>query len=131
MASDKELNEYMSIKRLAPYKNNSYWDKDRNAKLVEFKKTVGSKTWDGVPIAELIKGNQRHRSGLVHGDGLVSGKKKKRMGKKERNKRKALAEESADTGPHPEEDVSNEHHEVDEDADARPKKRRKKNKTVD
>jgi protein KRI1 len=130
MASDKELNEYMSVKRLAPYKNNSYWDKDRNAKLVEFKKTVGSKTWDGVPIAELIKGNQRHRSGLVHGDGLVSGKKK-RMGKKERNKRKALAGEPADTGAQLEVDTINEHEEVDEGVEDRPKKRRKKNKTVD
>ncbi|PVF96620.1 Krr1-domain-containing protein [Serendipita vermifera] len=133
MASDKELNEYMSIKRIAPYKNKAYWDKERNEKLKEFKNRIGSRTWDGVPIAKLVQGRQRQRTGGVNGDGLVDGKKKKRMGKKERNKFKAaeaLATEPISAISHPEGPAPGNYRAVDDD-EARPSKRRKKNKVVE
>lgn len=97
LASDKELNEYMSIKRLAPYKNKQHWDKDRNTKLKELKQKLASRTWDGVPASEWSSSGRQNRvEGGEH-------KKKKRMGKKERKKLKAAtAVAEADASGHTE-----------------------------
>jgi protein KRI1 len=89
MATDKELNEYISIKRLAPYKskNKGNWDNERNEKLKALKSSIASRTWDGVPVGQLV--------GSRHGERKQNGMdgKKKRMGRKERNKLKAAASE--------------------------------------
>lgn len=106
LATDKELNEYMSIKRLAPYKTKQNWDKDRTAKLMELKQLLATRTWDGVPASQWTSSSQRNRGG---GDGQ---KKKKRMGKKERKKLKSAAtsvgeEAEVGDGPLPNEAQSN------------------------
>jgi protein KRI1 len=127
MATDKELNEYMSIKRLAPYKNKNRgtWDKDRNKKLLELKQAIAARTWDGVPISKWVQG--AHTGGTHEGDGA----KKKRMGKKERSRLKALAEASQ---PEVTVDVDDEDSNRVEGGDIseseRPKKKRKKNKVA-
>lgn len=101
MATDQELNEYMSIKRLAPYKNKNSWDKDRNQKLLELREKIGSRTWDGHSLGDLNK-TMEHRDNAP---------KKKRKGKKERQKLKQQNQLEHD--PEPLED------------EIRPKKRRK------
>jgi protein KRI1 len=105
MATDGELNQYMSIKRIAPYKDKAAWDKDRAAKLKALKETINGRTWGGVPVEELSR-NENSASGR---DGKTA---KKRKGRKERLKAKKLAE-----SPPPIED------EV-----VRPRKKRRKNK---
>ena len=80
MATDKELNEYVSIKKYAPYRKDFSWDKDRNVKLRELKQRIAGRTG---------------RAGMDAGDdGDVGGAKppKKRKGRKERMKAKAAAE---------------------------------------
>ncbi|KAF7362375.1 Kri1-C domain-containing protein [Mycena venus] len=78
LAKDSELNEYMSVKKYAPYRadNKAGWDKNRNERLRELKGKVKERM-GGADVEE-------------HGrDGQV---KKKRKGKKERMKEKGLAE---------------------------------------
>lgn len=80
MANDQELNEYVSIKKYAPYRKDFSWDKDRNAKLRELKQRIAGRTG---------------RAGMdAFGDRDVGGSKpaKKRKGRKERMKAKAAAE---------------------------------------
>jgi protein KRI1 len=133
MATDRELNEYMSIKRLAPYKskNRGMWDNERNEKLLELKQAIASRTWDGVPVSEWVQGARAGRQGGVGGTREGDGKKKKRMGKKERSKLKALAE---GTQPEAAVGVDNEtlnQNQVEETSESeRPKKKRKKNKVT-
>jgi len=136
MATDKELNEYMSIKRIAPYKNRGTWDNDRNEKLSELRNAIASRTWDGVPVSQWVQGSRSGRQSGHRGAGAApeggEAKKKKRMGKKERSKLKALAEVGhADTAVEPE-SAPNNLKEVggdERDESERPKKKRKKNKT--
>jgi protein KRI1 len=134
MATDKELNEYMSVKRLAPYKNKNRgtWDKDRNKKLLELKQAIASRTWDGVPVSKWVQGEHEGRQGGARGTHEGDGaKKKKRMGKKERSKLKALAEASQ---PEAAVDVDNGDSNQVEGGDIseseRPRKKRKKNKVT-
>jgi protein KRI1 len=136
MASDKELNEYMSIKRLAPYKNKNRgtWDKDRNEKLLQLKQAIASRTWDGVPVSKWVQGTRAGRQGGTGGTQEGEGaKKKKRMGKKERSKLKALAEASQ---PETAVDVDNGNSNQNQveggdiSESERPKKKRKKSKVA-
>jgi protein KRI1 len=74
MATDQELNEYMSVKRYAPYRNEAKWDSKRNDRLKELKAS----------LAERIS-----TSGVGQGNDAVDKSTKKRKGKKERLKMKA------------------------------------------
>lgn len=81
LAKDSELNEYMSVKKYAPYRadNKVGWDKTRNERLREFKGKV----------QERMGGLDVVQSGH---DGEV---KKKRKGKKERMREKGVEAEGA------------------------------------
>uniref|UniRef100_D8QA87 Kri1-like C-terminal domain-containing protein n=1 Tax=Schizophyllum commune (strain H4-8 / FGSC 9210) TaxID=578458 RepID=D8QA87_SCHCM len=81
MATDKELNEYMSIKKYAPYKRDNKWDPKRPDKIRELRHKIGERTGGRMPFAAGGEGGQ---------DGE---KKKKRKGKSERKKAKAAAVE--------------------------------------
>ncbi|TFK74652.1 Krr1-domain-containing protein [Pluteus cervinus] len=85
-ATDQELNEYMSIKKYAPYRKESSWNQKRSDKLKDFKDKLNERL---------------HASGWDLGGGEGSGtrdgggedaKKKKRKGKKERMKLKGITE---------------------------------------
>lgn len=121
MATDGELNQYMSVKRMAPYKNKAAWDKDRIAKLKALKETINGRTWGGVPVEEL----SRNENGANGGDGKPA---KKRKGKKERLKAKKLTEvqlrDEVKDRQHPPQATK---HIEDEDEGARPRKKRRKN----
>ncbi|KAL1759954.1 KRI1-like family C-terminal-domain-containing protein [Schizophyllum commune] len=84
MATDKELNEYMSIKKYAPYKRDNKWDPKRPDKIRELRHKIGERTGGRMPFAAGGEGGQ---------DGE---KKKKRKGKSERKKAKAAAGEAGD-----------------------------------
>lgn len=120
MATDGELNQYMSVKRIAPYKNKAAWDKDRVAKLKALKETINGRTWGGVPVEELSRNENS-----ANGDGKPA---KKRKGKNERLKAKKLAElqlqEEGKDQQHPPQ--ATKHIEEEEEA-ARPRKKRRKN----
>ncbi|KAL1719819.1 KRI1-like family C-terminal-domain-containing protein [Schizophyllum commune] len=92
MATDKELNEYMSIKKYAPYKRDNKWDPKRPDKIRELRHKIGERTGGRMPFAAGGEGGQ---------DGE---KKKKRKGKSERKKAKAAAGEGGGEG----EDVNGE-----------------------
>ncbi|KAJ7503104.1 KRI1-like family C-terminal-domain-containing protein [Mycena galericulata] len=77
LAKDTELNEYMSVKKYAPYRadNRAGWDKSRGERLKELKGKVRERT--GAVLSEEAHGR----------DGQL---KKKRKGKKERMKEKGV-----------------------------------------
>ncbi|KAL1744835.1 KRI1-like family C-terminal-domain-containing protein [Schizophyllum fasciatum] len=78
MATDKELNEYMSIKKYAPYKRDNKWDPKRPDKIRDLRHKIGERMGGrGVPF----------------GAGEDGEKKKKRKGKSERKKARAAAGE--------------------------------------
>ncbi|KAG6857754.1 hypothetical protein H0H87_004170 [Tephrocybe sp. NHM501043] len=79
MATDQELNEYMSVKKYAPYRHEMKWDSKRNDRLKELKGKIAERTSNN----GFATGNRADR-----GDKPV----KKRKGKKERLKLKALDE---------------------------------------
>ncbi|KIM31167.1 hypothetical protein M408DRAFT_65240 [Serendipita vermifera MAFF 305830] len=118
MATDKELNQYMSVKRLAPYKNKNRgtWDRDRNEKLLELKQAISTRSWDGVPVSKWVQGGRGGPEGRDGGE-----KKKKRMGKKERTKLKAHADANV-------ENTVGGENEAERSESERPRKKRKKNK---
>ncbi|KAF7293992.1 Kri1-C domain-containing protein [Mycena kentingensis (nom. inval.)] len=76
-AKDSELNEYMGIKKYAPYRRDG-WDKNRNERLKEFKGKMQERLGGAAAATQ---------------DGQV---KKKRKGKKERMREKAEAEVADD-----------------------------------
>jgi protein KRI1 len=78
MATDQELNEYMSVKKYAPYRKDVKWDSKRVDRLKEFK----SKISERIPISG-------------EGNNTVDKPTKKRKGKKERSKLK-VAEANED-----------------------------------
>lgn len=90
LATDRELNEFMSIKKLAPFKNKTAWDRERITKLKELKDKIAHRSWGGVPVAELANEQGDGQ------DGAQGGKTKKRKGKKERQKQKNLASANGD-----------------------------------
>jgi protein KRI1 len=86
MATDQELNEYMSVKKYAPYRhdksNPQRWNKKTQEKLHELKAKVGERT--GTSFINNSRGRGE--------DGQE--KVKKRKGKKERMKLKAVNEDA-------------------------------------
>ena len=121
MATDGELNQYMSIKRIAPYKNKAAWDKDRVAKLKALKETINGRSWGGVPVEEL-GWNQNGANGR---DGKPA---KKRKGKNERLKAKKLAEsQSQEEGMDQHHPARVSRHIEDLEEAERPRKKRRKN----
>ncbi|KZT22490.1 Krr1-domain-containing protein [Neolentinus lepideus HHB14362 ss-1] len=74
MATDQELNQYMGVKKLAPYRKGAKWDNKRNEKLKELKHSLVER--------------QRERGGFAVG-GAGAEREKKRKGKKERLRMKA------------------------------------------
>jgi protein KRI1 len=91
-ATDKELNEFMSIKRYAPYKNDARkWDTARQQKLHELQATLKEREKTG---GWLIKDGEKSNNdgyGERKWQAGEEGKPKKRKGKKERMKAKAAA----------------------------------------
>ena len=83
MATDQELNEYMSVKKYAPYRQEKgdrhRWNPKVQEKLHDIKAKVSERT--GMPFASSSGGRTR-----TDGDHIE--KPKKRMGKKERMKLK-------------------------------------------
>jgi protein KRI1 len=79
LADDKDLNEYVGLKKLAPYrKQRDTWDANRGERLREFKKKVSGRL-------EETGANDATMEDLVDGEH----KAKKRKGKKERTREKA------------------------------------------
>jgi protein KRI1 len=79
LADDKDLNEYVGLKKLAPYrKQRDTWDANRGERLREFKKKVSGRL-------EATGANDATMEDLVDGEH----KAKKRKGKKERTREKA------------------------------------------
>jgi len=73
MATDQDLNQYVSVKRYAPYRAEK-WDSNRGERLKEFREKLKERVGDA---------GTRHRN--------EDAAPKKRLGKKERQKRKAAA----------------------------------------
>jgi len=72
MATDQELNEYMGVKKYAPYRKEARWDSKRTERLKEFRNKIRER----IPIAD--------------DENSLTGKPaKRRKGKKERMKLKA------------------------------------------
>ncbi|OJA19430.1 hypothetical protein AZE42_02260 [Rhizopogon vesiculosus] len=78
MATDQDLNQYVSVKRYAPYRAEK-WDHNRGERLKEFREKLKERVGDT---------GTRHRN--------EDAAPKKRLGKKERQKRKAAAVEGGD-----------------------------------
>ena len=79
LADDKDLNEYVGLKKLAPYRKlRDTWDAKRGERLQEFKKKVSGRL-------EETGANEASMEHLVDGEH----KAKKRKGKKERMREKA------------------------------------------
>lgn len=121
LAKDSELNEYMSVKKYAPYRadNKAGWDNTRNDRLRELKGKVKERM-GGIDVVERGGG----------GDGQV---KKKRKGKKERMKEKGLegaAEEAngAEDEGHKRKRDTGDAADADEPLEGGKKKRRRKKK---
>jgi protein KRI1 len=76
MADDRDLNQYMGVKKYAPYRKGANWDKQRPERLKDFRDKLNTK-----------KANGNGEGGEVP--------VKKRKGKKERQKAKAAAAEGA------------------------------------
>ncbi|KAG6837798.1 hypothetical protein H0H93_016166 [Arthromyces matolae] len=83
MATDQELNEYVGIKKFAPYRQGSKWDTKRNDRLMELRAKMAERT--GKDIREIRKTGGHN--GAEEGDRPA----KKRKGKKERMKLKVAA----------------------------------------
>lgn len=77
MATDAELNQYLSVKKYAPYRKDNKWDKTRVDRLKDLKQSVAERS-SGAYGADGI------RNFIANGD-----QSKKRKGKKERQKMKA------------------------------------------
>lgn len=77
MATDAELNQYMSVKKYAPYRKDNRWDKTRGDRLKELKQSVAERSHGAF-------GMDAGPSRSMNGE-----KPKRRMGRKERLKLKA------------------------------------------
>ncbi|KAG6886320.1 hypothetical protein C0993_006730 [Termitomyces sp. T159_Od127] len=119
MATDQELNEYMGIRKFAPYRQAMKWDSTRNERLKELKSKIVDRTGSGF-----------EGSSLQSGDRPV----KKRKGKKERMKMKAAGldeeeKQSIDVVPPPiKRKVDADEGDGGEDNNKTKKKRRRKQK---
>ncbi|KAM0753786.1 Krr1-domain-containing protein [Meredithblackwellia eburnea MCA 4105] len=85
MATDAELNSYMSLRKIAPYRQSSsseeHADKKRRKKLKGLKDALKSRTW-GVDLDE-DEGAQKHARRAKY---IEEGRKKKREEAKEKQK---------------------------------------------
>jgi protein KRI1 len=82
MATDQELNQYMSVKKYAPYRQGqSKWDKGRGDRLKELKQKVGER------MGKRGSGGGGGGTG-ANAEAIGGGEKKRRKGKKERMKAK-------------------------------------------
>ena len=85
LADDKDLNEYVGLKKLAPFrKQRGTWDAKRGERLREFKNKISGRL--GEADASGIAAEHHHR--LVDSEH----KTKKRKGRKERMREKATEE---------------------------------------
>lgn len=75
MATDAELNEYMGVKKYAPYRKDARWDPNRNDKLKDLKSKISERV--GAPLAKSLTSAEQTQKPA-----------KKRKGKKERMKAK-------------------------------------------
>ena len=116
LASDKELNEYMSIKKYASYRKEVKWDSKRTERLKEFKTKIADRT----------------RSTDTPEN--PASEKKKRKGKKERMKLRAASSHESSVG----DDKANEFGDgnvgdIDErtpERKSRPRKKRRRNESA-
>lgn len=98
LADDTELNEYVGLKRLAPYRHSGKsgkgkpWDAKRNERLKEFREKLRLRVGNGEGDWSVGGVSNRRRAGE---DG---GEKKKRLGKKERAKMKTSVDEDVTEG---------------------------------
>lgn len=107
MATDQELNQYVSIKKYAPYRKESKWSKSRVEKLPEFKQTLHERLAKaGWTPEDLGAGDRRRGARGENGGG--EDVKKKRMGKKERMRLKELKEGQEEGGGERADDVEDE-----------------------
>lgn len=98
MATDAELNEFESLRKLAPYRGQKKEDgaNKKRKKLKELRKRLAQRRWgDELPNPEdettvRPKYNKKRKVDMVEGAvGEPAGPPKKRMGKKERQKKEA------------------------------------------
>lgn len=87
LSTDAELNQYMGIKKYAPYRDRKQegWDHSRNTRLSELKDRLKGRWWG----ADTYGGSAEGAAGPSG-----EGKQKKRKGKKERMKLKAAVAEN-------------------------------------
>jgi len=85
-ATDSELNQYLSVKKYAPYRKENNWDKGRVDRLKELKHTIVERS-QGMGMS----GGGSYQD--AHGERL-----KKRKGKKERLKMKSAADGAVEGG---------------------------------
>ena len=96
LANDADLNQYVGIKKYAPYRDKKQegWDRNRNVRLQDLKEKIKGRRWGNKTYGEDGRGEDAGPSGEA--------KPKKRKGKKERMKQKAatvsLEEPGADDG---------------------------------
>lgn len=111
MATDAELNSYVGLRQVAPYREGRRWDTQRNDRLKQFRTALHSR---GV-----IASTDKHGVAQLDGGETVQ---KRRKGKKERQKEKAaVAQKEAVETPQNVEDG-------DEDEPAKKKRKRKHKK---
>lgn len=87
MATDQELNQYLSVKKYAPYRKDTNWDHTRGERLKELKQSIA-------PRVSTVWGDGEMGT-PSHGGGQVV---KKRKGKKERMKLKAVEDDAPSSG---------------------------------
>ena len=63
MATDAELNQYLSVKRYAPYRKEGRWDNTRNDRLKELKGKLAERSGKTGEDAEEGEKNRRKRKG--------------------------------------------------------------------
>jgi protein KRI1 len=80
MATDVELNQYLSVKKYAPYRKDNNWDKTRGNRLKELKTNVAERSMRAYGIG---------MGGGGSNQGVNAERVKKRKGKKERLKMRA------------------------------------------
>ncbi|KAG8888938.1 hypothetical protein FRB98_006336 [Tulasnella sp. 332] len=92
MATDKELNEYVSMKAFAPHKKGrAAWDRNLAPKLGELKRNLSKREWGYTGLGPKVgfSGATKSIKGKGTGQGKASGEKattNKRKGKKERER---------------------------------------------
>ncbi|KAL4071268.1 hypothetical protein V8B97DRAFT_2104210 [Scleroderma yunnanense] len=97
LATDAELNAYVGLKKIAPYRlsgKGKSWDSKRNERLKEFREKLRARIGGGEGDWVIGGSSDRRRAD----GGSEGGEKKKRLGKKERAKMKASGEENKEVG---------------------------------